>query len=259
MKTTSNYSIILDHQISSKTSSEIERIIKYLNHSVIFQPLSANNAIGFGRADYTTSPHWTIYSLVDLPPRAFEANILHELYHLCQLVEKFPTTSTRIKPNATSIENNEFGQAGSVYASVILDLDVCDRLSKFGLSSEYFFDSRYKQAMSCQIKSEITDRCYFVATAMRIAGIILQNNKIQVQNVLAHFKSKNPRLVHCAKSLANKIKKVDYHTPDGCLQSLSITYDLLDIWDWQFINYKDSSFTSSEQVHTFLLQNHPDF
>ena len=253
-----NYSLILSHTISPKTSEEISRIVTYLNHTVDFKPLPANNSIGFGRTDYTTSPHWTVYSILELPPRVFEANILHELYHLCQVVESFPTTSTRNKPNATLSEKDNFNRLGSLYASVILDLDVCDRISDFGLSSEYFFDIRYKQAMSYHIDYEIVDRCDFISMAMRLAGMILQNNRIQSKNVLDHYKAKNPRLINCAKSLANKIKKIDYHTPVGCLQAISAVYDYLQVWDWQFITYSGQNFTSSEQVHTFLLQSHPD-
>ena len=90
-----NYSQILDMPISNKTAGEIERIVEHIKHPVIFKPLPINNPIGFGRADFTAYPEWIVYSIKDLPQKYFEANLLHELYHLCQVVECFPTTKTK--------------------------------------------------------------------------------------------------------------------------------------------------------------------
>lgn len=244
----SKYSEILGKKLSEKTAAEIERIIGHIQHQVVFERLEDENGIRFGQADWTTSPHWTVRSVTDIPQLAFEANLLHELYHFCQIVEGFPKTATKDFPWVSA--------AGSILTSVILDLDVCDRIEKFGLSSEYFFNRRYKKAMSQNIRFEITNRDDFVSMTIHIAGIILQNNERQAREVCQHYQTRNPRLVRKSRGLASTIKRTGHSTPEECLKSLAESYDYLDIWDWQLINFQGYTFLSSEQVSTFFSESH---
>ncbi len=245
---TSEYAEILGKHISEKTVAEIERIVGHIQHQVVFERLEDENGVRFGQADWITFPHWTVRSVTDIPQHAFEANLLHELYHLCQVVEGFPQTATKNFPGVSA--------AGSILTSVILDLDVCDRIERFGLSSEYFFNRRYQQAMSQTIRFEITNRDDFVSMAICIAGIILQNNERQAREVCQHYQARNPRLVRKTRGLASTIKRTGNSTPEECLKSLAASYDYLDIWDWQLINFQGYTFLSSEQVSTFLSESH---
>ncbi len=248
--------IILERTISEKTSIEIQRIIEYLPCSVVFKELPDDNQYGFGYSNPYSKP-MEVASITSLPQPAFEANLLHELYHLCQYVEKFPTTSTKIVPQLSSKDQAFLDVLGSVSASMVLDLDVCDRISALGLSSGYFFDIRYKNAMSYNY-GIITDRDSVASMIIRLAGIILQNSKWQSKNVLEHYQSKNPYIVQRAKSLATKIKKHDHSTPEGCFKCLAVMYEFLDIWDWQIIQFHGQQFFSNAQVNTFLSQCHLD-
>jgi len=256
-----NYSQILDMPISDKTAGEIERIVEHIKHPVIFKPLPINNPIGFGRADFTAYPEWIVYSIKDLPQKYFEANLLHELYHLCQVVECFPTTKTKKQPNLNQHDQSFLDGLGGFISSLILDLDVCDRIDSFGLNSNYFFDKRYNQAMSFPLDETLDPKKHkdsFISMTVRIAGIILQNKRWQSDNVVKHFQSKNPLIVQKAKRLANKIKKCDHNTPLGCLECLITIYDYLDIWSWQLIHFQDNELATSEQAHNFLTQFHLD-
>ncbi len=249
---------VLGKTVSERTETEIVRILRYLPRPVIFQPLQEDNSHGFGCADFTASPNWIVYSVTYLPQESFEANVLHELYHLCQITEGFPTTSTKQQLQLDEHDQNFLNRLGRTISSVILDLDVCDRISGFGLSSEYFFNARYKRLMSYELTEKITRRDSKVSMSIILAGIVLQNQRWQANEVFRRFQSTNPQVVQRAKKLASRIKKCEYNTPEGCFRCLATVYDYLDIWDWQQIHYQGLTFDSSEEVDKFLSRYHQD-
>lgn len=249
---------ILGNTVSEKTAIEIGRIQEHIHHKVDFVSLPLDNPIGWGRADWTTSPNWTVRAVTELPQAYFEANLLHELYHLCQVTEGFPLTTTKIQPDISASEQKLIDSAGGALTSVILDLDVCDRIASFGLDSDYFFDHRYQQAMETSFNFDSNLRNAKVSFTVHIAGIILQNSKWQSNLVLGRCQTQNKQLAQRAKNLAKNLKRIDHSTPDGCFKCLVAGYDYLGIWDWQNIDYRGLQFTSSEQANTFLLSSHLD-
>lgn len=249
---------ILGKEISEKTATEISRILEHINHDVDFVSLPLDNPIGWGRSDWRTSPNWTVHAVTELPQVYFEANLLHELYHLCQVAEGFPLTSTKNQPSISATEQKRIDSAGGALTSVILDLDVCDRIASFGLDSDYFFDHRYKQAMKISFSFDSNLRDAKVALTSHLAGIILQNSKWQSNLVLNRCQTQNRHLAQRARNLSRILKRIDHSTPEGCFLCLVAGYDYLGIWDWQIIDYRGHRFVSHEQVNTFLLLSRPD-
>lgn len=249
---------ILGKTVSEKTAAEINRLIEHIQHKVDFVPLPLDNPFGWGQADWYTSPNWTVRIVTELPQAYFEANLLHELYHLCQVAEGFPLTSTKDQPDISIPQQKLIDRAGGALTSVILDLDVCDRIVLFGLDSDYFFDDRYKKAMETSFSFDSNLRDTKISLTVHLAGIILQNSTWQSNFVLNHCLAQNKLLAQRAKNLAKTLKRIDHSTPEGCLKCLVAGYDYLDIWDWQNIDYQGLQFTSSEQANTFLLSSHPD-
>lgn len=250
---------ILGKNVSEKTATEISQILEYIHHEVDFVPLPLDNPFGWGHADWTTSPNWTVCAVTELPQAYFEVNLLHELYHLCQVTEGFPLTSSKNQPGISASEQKLIGRAGGALTSVLLDLDVCDRITSFGLDSDYFFDHRYKQAVETDLNFDFNLRNIKVFFTVKLTGMILQNSKWQSNLILNRCQTQNKYLAQRAKSLARTLKRIDHSTPEGCFKCLVSGYDYLEIWDWQIINYRGLSFTSSEQANTFLLSFHPDF
>lgn len=252
------YQKILGRDISEKTAVEIERICNYIQHPVVFNELPENNPYGFGRADWFAEPNWIVFSITNLPQPFFEANLLHELYHLCQYYEGFPMTQTKVQPRLSPKDQGFLDRIGSASASLVLDLDVCDRIKKFGLSSGYFFDIRYHQVMSFHF-DRLTYRDDQVSMILRIAGIILQNDPWQARNVIQHYHSKNKYITQRAQKLASRIKRYDHNSPKGCIKCLTVMYDYLKIWDWQTITFRGAVFPDSQAANTFLGNcGHPD-
>lgn len=247
----SDYTEILGKKISEKTVAEIERIIDYIQHPVTFQEIPEENSHGFGYSNWFAEPIKIVASITHLPQNAFEANLLHELYHLCQHYENFPMTSTKRQTNISRNDEDFLNRIGSMSASLILDLDVCDRIENFGLSSGYFFDVRYRQAMSYHF-DQLTRRDDQVSMILRVTGIILQCSKRQAQEVCQHYQGKNKYIVRKASSLAKKVMGLDHNSPEGCFKCLTVMYDYLNIWDWQEINYSGMVWGDSRAANTFL-------
>ncbi len=249
---------ILGQEISKETAAELERIYDHIGHKVDYVPLPLDNPIGFGRADWTTAPNWTVSSVTDLPQHYFEANLLHEHYHLCQIAEGFPRTNTKIIPGISSTDQQAIDTAGGALTSVIFDLDVCDRIAAFGLDSDHFFNVRNQQALKFGLPIGNISRPNKVLFTVRTAGLILQNPTWQVNMILPRFRAQNRQITQRAENLANRIRKLDHSTPLGCFECLVIGYDYLSLWDWQLIRFHDHIFTSHEQAHTFLSSYHQD-
>lgn len=245
------YQKILGRDISKKTALEIERILNYIQHPVVFQELPEYNPHGFGCANWFAEPNRIVSSVTNLPQPAFEANLLHELYHLCQYHDGFPMTRTKIQPWLSQNDQNFLNGIGAAAASLILDLDVCDRIKNFGLSSGYFFDTRYHQAMSFHF-DQLTHRDDKVSMILHIAGLILQNDQWQARNVIQHYQAKNKYITQKANGLAKKLKKCDHNSPEGCFKCLTVMFDYLGIWDWQTITFLGQDFPDSQAANTFL-------
>lgn len=249
---------ILGKTVSERTAAEISRILEHIHHKVDFVPMPLDNDFGWGQADWITLPNWTVRAVTELPQAYFEANLLHELYHLCQVAEGFPLTSTKNQPDISASEQKLINRAGGALTSVIHDLDVCDRIASFGLASDYFFDNRYKKAMETSFYFDANLRNVKVSFIVHLAGIILQNSKWQSNLVLNRCLTQNKHLAQRAKNLAKTLKGIDHSSPEGCFKCLVAGYDYLGIWDWQIIDYRGIQFISSEQANTFLLLSHPD-
>lgn len=245
------YSEILGRHISEKTSSEIARIIDEIQCTVVFQELPEDNSHGFGYCNWFAKPDKIVASVTSLPQLAFEANLLHESYHLCQHHENFPMTSTKRQKNISAHDQDFLDRIGTVSSSLVLDLDVCDRIDNFGLNSAYFFDIRYRQAMSFHFE-QLTRRDDQVSMVLRIAGVILQNSRRQSMEVCQHYQAKNRYIVQKAKGLARIIQRIDHNSPEGCFKCLTAMYDYLNIWDWQEIFFRGQVFRDSQAANTFL-------
>lgn len=249
---------ILWNEVSENVAAEITRIFNYIGHDVDFTPLPLDNPIGFGQADWTTSPNWTVRSVTDLPQPYFEANLLHELYHLCQIFEGYPTTQTKTLSDLSSQEQEQLDNSGRALTSMILDLDVCDRIHRFGLNSDYFFNLRYNQAKSISFENIDWPRSIDVRFTVNLAGIILQNEKWQSNEILRLCRQQNKRLAQRAEGLSKRIKRIGHSSPLECFQCLIEGYDYLDLWGHQMIEFQNPCFYSREQVNTFLKCFHSD-
>ena len=243
---------ILGRDISEKTAAELERIYDHIGHTVEYVKITPNDQIGFGRADWTADPCWKVYSVTNLSLHYFEVNLLHEHYHLCQYVDGFPMTTTKELSNTSISDYATIRSLGGHISSVILDLDVCDRIDELGLDSNFFFEARYQQAMKYDFRLHGTYRPEDILVTVSVAGIILQNTKKQIKHVLKHCQEQNAALAERAVALANLIREHDHRTPFGCFKCLVAVYDYLNVWRWQEIEFYGHVFASHEDASTFL-------
>lgn len=251
--------IILGKEVSEQTATEIERIFTHLPCQVDFKPLPLDNPFGWGRSNWLTKPKWTVLSVTELPQRYFEVNLLHELYHLCQIAEGFPQTAPKDFSEPLNQEQELLRNASRGLISVILDLDVCDRISAFGLDSNFFLDSRYKQAKESSFQVPPTVADVTVKLTIFLTGFILQNNIFQVNDILRRCEAQNPFVVYRAQELASMVKAYDHNTAMGCFECLVACYDYLNLWNWQYIEFRGTQFISSKQAKTFLSGSHHNF
>ena len=162
---------ILNEQLSSHEEKLIKEVEESLHKPVHYCYLN-NELSNFGAADYFSNPNfYTVYSQKGLHGHNFVNNILHELFHLCQIEEGYPTSSTK-NTLITIGEQQYFNSIGTLSASVILDLDVNERLLSVGYDSKYFFDYRYQEALDLFYNHSIVYKDAF-ENAQLILNLIL--------------------------------------------------------------------------------------
>lgn len=144
---------ILGKELSEKTASLIKEITQCLSRPVEYRFTDPSKTSSYGQCDAWQPDTYYIYckeSLLSAEKKnqiniAFETNLLHELYHLCQIEEGFPYTRTRCT-SVTVTNQNYYDNLGSLFVSSILDLNVDFRLKQNGYTSSYFYNQRIIRA-----------------------------------------------------------------------------------------------------------------
>lgn len=240
---------ILKHAISLKAETIINELLSNLKCTVSFHDMSEINQTGFGACD---TANYKIYLKEDLYGVPFETNVLHELYHLCQHEEGFPTTLTLVN-NITRNEQHYFNGLGSAVTSSLYDLDVYRRLMMNDYDSSYFHKYRFKKLkdeLSAPTPFNCNDKYDFAYWSANCVTLLCAPQKNDF--VLSQLKKVNSRLYYSAYSLYLMFCEKGYTDARSSLVCIAEAFKALDIWDVQDIQYKGQIFHSYDEVVSFL-------
>lgn len=248
--------IILGKELSEKTAQTILNIEKQLHKPVIYKFTDPKKTKSYGQCDAWQPDAYYVYSSEKLLNGAkkrqvnipFETNLLHELFHLCQIEENYPCTGTLQTPQ--TLENLDFYDSmGSLFSSSILDLNVDLRLKQLGYTSSYFYTQRIIQADKIARRGHVcTDALDFVRFAVQLMCLNLSYPNESMQDLLQLYLIKNPGLVQCVQELSQGISKIGFHNAEECFRSLVFLFSAFNLWATHVIYFQEKMYDSLDSV-----------
>lgn len=238
---------ILGKVISEPTANLIDSITSAFCKPVLFSFTSSDDP-SYGHCNPFEPDAYRIFckesllniTKADQPNIPFETNILHELFHICQMEEGFPSTFT--------YAGRDDG-LGSLIVSSILDIDVDHRLLQFGFDSSYFHSARMKHARKVALKNQVyTDPLEFVQMAVSLSSMMCRCPEPEISSIVMLYGRKNAALINCIFTIAKDLKEIGCSSPESAFRSLVYLFDAFSIWNNQMIVFQGKQYRSLSEV-----------
>lgn len=240
---------ILGKELSEKTENLIGEITKHLSKPVEYRFTDPKKTDSYGQCDaWQPDAHYVYCKELLLSTTkkgqvnvAFETNILHELFHLCQIEEGFPYTCTRTTP-ATVANKIYYDNLGSLFASTILDLNVDFRLKQNSYTSSYFYSQRIMRAEKIIRKGHIYEGDDFLRTALMLMFLKLVADQASVDRLLKLYLPNNQSLVVCCLNIAEVVSGIGYNSPESAFQSLACLFGTFNLFSTHSIIFRGKEY-----------------
>jgi len=151
----------------------------------------------------------------DVNKSRFEQNVAHELLHALQIVEGWPTIKSRLP------DNSAVAQLGATLASLVLDLNVEDRLKQLPFDSKPVIGDQYRN-LTKAILGEIPSSGSYQwrrAVMMYIYASLIQPPR-KWKKLGELFLERAPHIARKGEELALLVKRHSWNTPDQALASM---------------------------------------
>lgn len=252
---------ILGHELSNNTNLIVNKLLSSFSKSVNFLPIhhlysSKKNLSYFGAADYSKSDAYYIYLDESLYGEPFETNLLHELFHICQVEENYPTTSTK-NNNITLPDLPFFNDLGSKISSSILDLDVEIRLNQNGYNSKYFINHRYKRIKILVKQFNISDKYDYASIQSQLVLFALMADETKLNLIKSILKTENIDLLNDLNLICDELSKLISSENYSALKSINYLITKFDLWDILLINFNNQVLKSEDECLRILNSNIP--
>ncbi|TFE30844.1 hypothetical protein [Cohnella luojiensis] len=227
---------ILGRKISGKTERIINEIYSNLKKPVEFRSIEAGNAFG-SIIDNTDT--FIVHLSLRLNGDVFETNLLHELFHGIQMTNSYPEIG--------NIVNDQFvAMLCSSLSSLVLDLEVQERLTEHGYDSSYFFNYRnrvLKELANKNFAPIINDELNQKYVSTNLALFFLTASETQSKFIKHLYQNAPINTLNGALKIVDAIKKIGYDSPAKCFNCFMGVLDTLDIWNFYGILYNGKSYS----------------
>jgi hypothetical protein len=230
---------ILNVKLSPRAENIITNIISKSDRFIEFEEI--NPAMSAFGGMLKTREKFVISSKKDLPLKAFEANIIHELVHTTQIVRKYPEVSNK--------ETNSYNYFSTQFQSTILDLEVNDFLLKNDFDFSFFNKGRHK-ALKCIANRNFEDINTPILESeftCMLCFMILVHQKKDSDFILSIVKPKFPDLINIAIDMSELIKSIGYDSPEKVFICFAESLTLLNHWHDYYIVFDNSKIDSYEK------------
>jgi len=229
---------ILGRKVSRRCQELILSIYMQLDKPVVYEDNSNFNFNAFG-AIISTPSHYVVYASKKLVGMAFETNILHELFHGVQITKKYPEVGSKINDPIIHM-------FCSSLSSLVLDLEVNDKLASNGFDSSYFFNYRHnvltdlaKRNFDKAQNNELLQK--YLSVDLSLA--LMTSSKNNYEKLVRLFETAPGDVLKNALIITDFIKANGYNSPEKCFNCFTKILDTLDIWDYFGIHHNGQSIT----------------
>lgn len=230
---------VLNVKLSPQSENIIKNIISKSDRPIEFEEIDPT--IGAFGGMLKNKDKFVISSKKDLPLKAFETNIIHELIHTTQIVRKYPEVSNK--------GTNSYDYFSTQFQSTILDLEVNDFLLANNYDFSFFNKGRHKSLKYIASRNfeDINTPIMESEFTSMLCFMILVHAKRDSDFILSLVKPKFPHLIETAIKMSELIKSIGYDTPEKVFICFAESLTLLDHWHDYYIVFNNSKIDSYEK------------
>lgn len=239
---------VLDRVISNKVELIMKTIMERLPKPIIFMDLK-NQKGCFGKCGQDSNSFF-VWLNVSLPDDAFETNLIHELIHLTQMLKNIPDA----RPINDSAEGErEFAQ---ILNSLILDIEVEEKLKSYGLDSSYFSNERLKQMK--QIRNDgfagyANNDFLQKYSAIRLALYSYTARPGISDKMFSCFSKRYPRICSIAIKIRQTIEGRTFEDTDEMFAVMKKNIEILDIGTHIKIVYNEKTYIYFDELKQWQI------
>ena len=245
---------ILGIAISDRAVKQIEELCGAFSRQVRYLPIeSRSDGGGEGTAGDDRAAYYTVYLEHDPDRHMFEANILHELYHIRQFEAGFPALCNKSSQLYIS-DSDIVEQIGGSIFSCVLDLEVYERLRECRYSDSVFadadqlYDSLLKAAEV--ERSDPDDKYDFAYLVTIFAKALYLTNPEQDEKLKEQFKN-CPRIMERSLGMRDMLRSNHPGTPESAVIAMGSMLDMLELWDLFYIRLADKMIRTKNEFEAY--------
>lgn len=231
---------ILGRNISPKTQQHVEDIYASLPLSVRYFTTAERPNKSYqvaGAVDvHGNGEHYSVWLDKSLPQDAFEADLLHELRHIVQVLSGFSTVYNKDSHELYSSDKEFIREVGAHLASTVLDMEVNTWLRKNGYSPDFFIAQNLNGALkhASHQYQNLDDPLNFANVVLSLLLVALPLDDTSAAH-LSNAYSAYPAVTACVDSLRSALLSVSLDNPTSSTWAHGLLIDRLGLWKYYYV------------------------
>lgn len=225
---------ILNREISEKTARLVSAIEQSVPLPVVYEIIKTEKATPYaGRVDTSgRNGCYTVWLNNTLPRRPYETDLLHELRHIVQIQNGFPTVYNKGNSDFHSPDRAFVEEVGAHLGSVVLDVEVNKWLKDIGYDYSFFTLNNYTVLLN-QADADYPnwrDPLNRANIALSLVHAALYVDDPHTDTLFSKYSDRYGPIVEDASALRRFILSLGVLSPDKALLAQCKLIDSLRLW-----------------------------
>ena len=247
---------ILGIDVSENASRQIKSLCDSFQRPVRFlriddTPDKTGNNNELSGGDETM--YYPVYLQTGADRRLFEANALHELFHIRQYEAGFPALCNK-NSQLYSTDRDFVEELGRSVFSVVLDIEVFDRMRecRYPDAVNWLIGDVFGGLLSAapEINKSLNDKYSFANLVITFAKVLCYTDSEQdgkVREMLADY----PLILERSFDMREMLRENHPDTPDSAVIAMGGMIDMSDLWDLFYIRITNKKIRTRSEYESF--------
>lgn len=250
---------ILGRTLSKKTSALVSSMEATFRFPVEYYPISAmpnKSHDAHGTVDpFGSNGQYKVWLSLNLTGERFETNLLHELTHIIQIEQGYPSACNKDSADYHSPDRSFVESLGSCLSSAVLDVDVQERLLEDGYLNCGFAEENAAGLIgsSGHDYTRLDDPLNY---AILVTSLLLTASLVSeaTREALCIAYNRYPSVANDVRFLYDEMRRIGVSTPEKTAASLGAIIDRLSLWPYYFIHLKGRRIRTRNEYLAFLQE-----
>ena len=230
---------ILNRPISEKTASIASSIEQSLQLPIVYEASKTDAQHPYaGRVNpFGENGRYTVWLNSTLPQKPFEADLLHELFHIVQIQNGFPSVHNKGNRDFYSHDQAIIQEIGSHLASSILDLGVNQWLETIGYDYSFFTSHNYTFLLEDADTNYINwrDSLNYANIALALFHATLYVDDVHAKALFSKYEDRYAPIVEDSSKLRSFVLSLGNLTPEKATLAQCTLIDRFHLWSHYFV------------------------